>query len=339
VARELGVRYVLEGSVRKAGNRVRITGQLIDTETGAHIWADRFDGALDDIFDLQDRVASSVVGAIEPRLRLSEIDRAARKPTEGLGAYDHYLRALAQFHRYSEESFVGAVALLHQALVLDPSYAPAAALIGWCRAIQRVQGWGPVSEADVTEGIALARQALETARDDPDVIWQAAPPLCILAGELVTAAAVVDRALTLNPNAAGAWMISGMIHALHNEPEAAIEACERALRLSPFDPLGYFNACCFALAHLVARRFEQAIEWADRTLRDQPRVATAIRIKIVANAHLGRLDEARIALARMLELDPKFTIGAMRALGAPSFAPEFLELYLTGLHLAGLPEE
>jgi adenylate cyclase len=141
VARELGVRYVLEGSVRKAGSRVRITGQLIDTATGAHIWADRFDGALDDIFELQDQVASSVVGVIEPKLRQSEIERSIRKPTENLDAYDLYLRALAQFYRYSEESLREAVALLKRALAIDPAYAPAAALIGWCWGFQRVQDW------------------------------------------------------------------------------------------------------------------------------------------------------------------------------------------------------
>jgi TolB-like protein len=174
VAHELGVRYVLEGSVRKAGRRVRITGQLIDAVTGAHIWADRFDGALDDIFDLQDRVASSVVGTIEPRLRLSEIERASRKPTESLGTYDLYLRALARFYRYTEEGFAESVVLLRQALALDPSYAPAAAMVGWCLMHQRTQGFGTVSDADVAEGVRLARQAVEAARDDPEVMWQAA---------------------------------------------------------------------------------------------------------------------------------------------------------------------
>jgi TolB-like protein/class 3 adenylate cyclase/tetratricopeptide (TPR) repeat protein len=339
VSRELGVRYVLEGSVRKAGGRVRITAQLIDALSGAHLWADRFDGALDDIFDLQDRVASSVVGAIEPKLRQSEIERATRKPTASLDAYDLYLRALAQSYRFTEEGLEKAVHSLRQALALDPSYAPPAAMIGWCRTIQRVQGWGALSGVDIAESVRLARQALEAARDDPETMWRAAHPLFILAGEAALAATVVDRALALNPNAAGAWMVRGWVRALRDEPEAAIEACERALRLSPFDPLGYLNTCGFAIAHLVARRFEQAIEWADRTLRDQPRVATAIRINVVANAHLGRLDEARAALCRMLSIDPNFTIAAMRTLIAPLSSPQFLELYETGLRLAGLPEE
>ncbi len=157
VARELGVRYVLEGSVRKAGNRVRITGQLIDTATGAHIWADRFDGALDDIFELQDQVASCVVGAIEPRLRHSEIERASRKPTERLDAYDLYLRALAQFHKYTEEGMREATALMNRALVIDAAYAPAAAMIGWCRCFLSAQGWALLSDVEVAEGVRLAR--------------------------------------------------------------------------------------------------------------------------------------------------------------------------------------
>jgi TolB-like protein/class 3 adenylate cyclase len=161
VGRELGVRYVLEGSVRKAGSRVRITGQLIDTATGAHIWADRFDGALDDIFELQDQVASSVAGAIEPRLRLSEIERATRKPTDSLDAYDLYLRALAQFYRFTEESLGEAVRLARQALAIDPSYASAAAMVGWCRTAQRVQGWEALSGDDLAEGVRLTRRALE----------------------------------------------------------------------------------------------------------------------------------------------------------------------------------
>ena len=296
VAQELGVRYVLEGSVRKAGNRVRITGQLIDTTTGAHIWADRFDGALDDIFELQDQVASNVAGAIEPKLRQSEIERASRKPTANLTAYDLYLRALAQSYRFTEEGVAEAVVLARQALAIDPSYAPAAALVGWCRVLQRGRGWGALSDEDIAEACLLARQALEAERDDAETIRQAAWTLFVLAGEAAMAAAALDRALALNPNAAHAWMTRGAIHAWRNQPEAAIEAIERARRLSPFDPYTFFYAGNIAIAHLAARRFEQAIEWADRALHDQPRMVSAMRVNVVANAHLGRLDAARAEL-------------------------------------------
>jgi len=338
VAQELGVRYVLEGSVRKAGNRVRITGQLIDTTTGAHIWADRFNGALDDIFELQDQVASSVAGAIEPKLRQSEIERASRKPTANLTAYDLYLRALAQSYRFTDEGFAEAVVLARQALTIDPSYAPAAALVSRCRGLQRAQGWGALSEEDVAEACRLARQALEGARDDADTVWQAAWTLFVLDGEAAMAVAALDRALALNPNAAHAWAVRGHIHASRNQPEAAIAAIERARRLSPFDPYAFHYAIIIAIAHLAARRFEQAIEWADRTLHDQPRTVVAMRVKVAALAHLGHLDAARAELNRMLAIDPKLTIAGFRTI-ARFQAPELHELFLTGLRLADLPEK
>jgi adenylate cyclase len=337
VARELGVRYVLEGSVRKAGNRVRITGQLIDTTSGSHIWADRFDGALDDIFELQDRVASSVAGAIEPKLKLAEIERASRKPTENLGAYDVYLRALAQLYRYSEESVAEAAVLARKALAIDPYCAPAAALIGWCYFLQRAQGWAAVPDEEIIVAVNLARQALELAHDDPEPMCYGAWLLFYFVGEPAMSETIVDRALALNPNSAIAWLTKGSIHALRNRPAEAIEALDRGLRLSPFDPLKHFYDVNFAIAHLAAGRFDQAIEWAERALQSQPRIIQAIRVKIVAYAHTGRLVEARAELARMLALHPKLTINAWRAVAGP-FAPELLELYVKGLRRAGLPE-
>jgi len=339
VAQELGVRYVLEGSVRKAGNRVRITGQMIDTTTGAHIWADRFDGALDDIFELQDQVASSVAGAIEPKLRQSEIERASRKPTADLTAYDLYLRALAHYYRYTEQDHARAVTLLQQALAIDPHYGPPAALIGWCYLFQRIQGWGTVPDDEVAAALRLARQALEVARDDPDTMVAAAFTLFYGGGETAMAESVLDRALTLNPNSALGWMVRGFVHAVgRNQHGPAIDALERALRLSPFDPLGFINATWLAQAHLAARRFDEAIEWADRALHDQPRFIVAVRAKIVALAYLGRLYEARAELGRMLALYPGLTIAAFRPTTA-SFDPAFIEFALAGLRLAGLPEK
>jgi len=170
VARELGVRYVLEGSIRKAGNRVRISGQLIDTETSAHIWADHFDGMFNNIFDLQEQVASSVVGAIEPKLRFSEIARASRKPTDSLDAYDLYLRALGQHYKFTPESMREAIELLERAIVLDPSFAPAAALMALCRISQRTQGWHLLSDQERADVVRLARRAIATGRDDPDAL-------------------------------------------------------------------------------------------------------------------------------------------------------------------------
>jgi Tetratricopeptide repeat len=325
--------------VRKAGNRVRITGQLIDTASGAHIWADRFDGALDDIFELQDQVASSVAGAIEPKLRQSEIERARRKPTESLDAYDLYLRALAQFDKYTEEGMREAIVLLQRALAIDPSYAPAAAMIGWCRSFQRIQGCGLVSDAEVGEGVRLARRAIEAGKDDPDSLWMAGGTLWVMAGELSVSSNVIDRALALNPNSAHAWMARGMVSCFQNQSSRAIESLQRAMRLSPLDPLGWIFAGGIAFAHLYARRFEDAIEWVDRALLEQPRWTPGIRSRAVACALLGRTEEARDWLNRMLELQPGLTIATWKAsFAAAAFSPDLLAFYVEGLRKAGLPE-
>jgi TolB-like protein len=338
VARELGVRYVLEGSVRKAGNRVRITGQLIDTASGAHIWADRFDGMLDDIFELQDQVASSVAGAIAPKLRYAEIERASRKPTESLDAYDLYLRALTRVRHFSDESFAEAIDLLRQALAIDPFYVSAAALLSWSHNQRRIGGWGTVSTADIAEAVRLARWALDAGRDDPDTLWQSGYALYRLAGETGLAMAALDRAVALNPNAAIAWVAKGIVHAHRNQPEAAIQSLDRALRLSPFDPLGYYTTGGLALVHLSTRRFETAIEWADRALHDNPRLLFVKQTKTLALAYLDRLDEARAEVARILAMHPKQTIASFREMHEPSMVPELVDFYVAGLRLAGLPE-
>ena len=338
VGRELGVRYVLEGSVRKAGNRVRITGQLIDTTTGAHIWADRFDGALDDIFELQDQVAGSVVGAIEPKLRQSEIERAARKPTESLDAWDLYLRALAQFHKYTEESVREAIALLHRALAMDAAYAPAAAMIGWCRGFQRIQGWGLVSDAEVAEAMRLARQAIETGKDDPDALWMGGWAISHLAGDKATGESAVDRALLLNPNSAYAWMARGALSYMQNRPAPAIEAYQHAIRLSPLDPLGYLFTCGLAFGNTIAGEYAEALLWADRSLREMPRSRAAINLKVILYVLLGRMDEARQWLGRLREIVYGLTIAGYREFLGPILAPEVLALYIEALRKAGLPE-
>ena len=183
-------------------------------------------------------MASSVVGAIEPKLRQSEIERAIRKPIESLDAWDLYLRALALRYQYTEESIREAVALLERALAIDPSYAPAAALIGSCRLHQRAHGLGKVSDAEVDEAVRLARRAIEAGKDDPDTLWMAGYTLAFFTGEYATAANVVDRALTLNPNSAYAWMVRGLMSNLQNQPDQAIAALGRGMRLSPRDPQG-----------------------------------------------------------------------------------------------------
>jgi adenylate cyclase len=338
VARELGVRYVLEGSVRKAGSRVRITGQLIDTATGAHLWADRFDGALDDIFELQDQVASSVVGAIEPRLRSAETERAIRKPTHSLAAYDLYLPALAKFHQYTANGFGEAVILVKQALAVDPTYAPAAAMLGWCRVFQRRPGLA-LHPAEVAEAAPLARRAIEAGKDDPDTLWMSGLTIAIFAGDHSAAASAIERSLALNPNSAHAWMASGYVSCYRNLPGPAVEAFNRAIRLSPLDPLGWAFAGGIALAYMIEGRYEEAIGWADRCLHEQARFTMALRIRVASCAHLGRLPEAQQWLARLLEVDPGLTISWVKAYAMTFLPPETVAVYLEDLRKAGLPEE
>jgi adenylate cyclase len=337
VGRELCVRYVLEGSVRKTGNRIRITGQLIDTATGAHIWADRFDGALDDIFELQDQVASSVDGAIEPRLRQSEIERARRKPTGSLDAYDLYLRALAEFHKLSLDGYRACIALLRRVLEIDPSYMPAAGLVGWCRIRQR--GLGAVTQDEIGEAVGLARQVIASGNDDPDALWMAGFTVAALAGEPEMGIRAIERALALNPNSAMAWCAEGYAQYFINRPEPAIDAFERAIRLSPLDPFGYGFTAGLAFAHFAARRYEAAIGWADRALGEQPRFPPAVRLKVALCGYLGRLEEGHRWLKRMLELDPGLTIASFQSSIEPYLPPDIRTNYIEGLRKAGLPEE
>ncbi len=338
VARELGVRYVLEGSVRKAGSRVRITGQLIDTASGAHIWADRFDGALDDIFKLQDDVASGVVGAIEPRLRLAEIERASRKPTESLDAYDLYLRALVTFHQLTSEGVEDAVRLLERALDIDPSYAPAAALAAWCRVVQVAQGWARPTPELAAVALHFARRAIDTGKDDPDALWMAGHAIANFSGDHKAAVAAIERALALNPNAALAWTLRGWVHLYLDEVDPAIAAFERASRLSPLDPLGYIITGGFARAHLTAGRYKEAMRWVDQTILEQPRFTTALWIKVVLCELMGRHDEAREALRPLLEAWPDFTIDAFATYATPHYTARLRAIYVEALRKAGLPE-
>jgi TolB-like protein/class 3 adenylate cyclase len=339
VARELGVRYVLEGSVRKGGNRIRITGQLIDTASGAHIWADRFDGALDDIFELQDHVASGVVGAIEPRLQRAEIERASRKPTRDLDAYDLYLRALSQMHRMTPETLTEAISLSKMALQLDPSYAAAAGLVAWCRAIQRTQGWVLPTGPEDEDGIRHAKLAIEFGTNDPDALWMAAYLLSMV-GDQTTALSALDRALVLNPNSAHAWGIKAICQSFRGAAHAAaaVEAGNRAIRLSPLDPLGYQFKFSVGLAYLGARQYQDAEVWIDDALREQPRLHASFRVKVSLCGLLGRNEDARRWLGRLLELQPGLTIAGWAAHAATFLAPETKELMIEGLRLAGLPE-
>ena len=335
VGRDLGVRYVLEGSVRKAGDRIRIGVQLIEASSGTHIWSDRFEGLLHDVFALQDQVASGVAGVIEPRLRRSEIERAYRKPTQSLDAYDFYLRALGRFHENTPDGARAAIDLLRQALAIEPTYAPAAALICEC---QVTLGRGSLSQAEIEDSVRLARQAISWGKDDPEALWMAGITLSIFAEDHGVAAAIIDQALALNPNSAHAWNAKGWVAYYQNELTLAIDALKHANRLSPVDPLGGYFSTGLALATLAQGDYEQALSWADRALHQLPDYHFALRSKIIACIQLGRAEEARNTVRRLLELRPGLTIAECRAAptvrGLPS---QVIAVYADSLRQAGLP--
>jgi TolB-like protein/class 3 adenylate cyclase len=339
VARELSVRYILEGSVRKAGNRVRITGQLIDTTTGSHIWADRFDGAIDDIFDLQDQMAGRVVCEIEPKLRSSEIARATRKPTESLDAYDLYLRALGQHYKSTPESMREAIELLRRALVIDPSYAPAAALIGVCQIAQRIQGWHRLSDQECAEAVRLARQAIATGKDDPDALSSAALTIAYLTGDHAAAARAIDRALALNSNSVGAWLKHGWMACWQNRPGPAIQAVERAMGRCPLGPDAHSYKTLLAMAHLTAGRYEEAMGWIDQAVHEKPGAVPATRLKAILCGLLGRVEEGREWLDRLLQLTPDATVNGFNAETSTFLASEIRAVMAEGLRKAGMPED
>jgi TolB-like protein/Tfp pilus assembly protein PilF len=328
VGRELGVRYVLEGSVRKAGTQVRITGQLIDATNGTHLWADRFDGSLEDIFELQDRVAVSVAGVIEPALQVAEIARSANRPTNDLTAYDLYLRALANFPWLRKEQLLQARDLLAQAIARDPRYGLALAWAGICHFRLCFDGWAEDPVASRREAIALAEQALAIADDDAGVLANAALVLGRSGEDINTAIALIDRSLALNPSSARGWYASGFLHVHAGLYDVAIEHLERSLRLSP---RGYPGAPRMALgmAHFFSRRFDQAAEMLAMSTREGAS-ATVYSILAACYAHMGRLDEARAVIERLHAIAPK----ALSASSVPYTNPEQRELLLSGLRLA-----
>ncbi len=337
VGRELGVRYVLEGSVRKATNRLRITGQLIDASTGAHLWAGRFDGDLEDVFDLQDKVTSSVIGAIAPKLEQAEIALAKRKPTESLGAYEFYLRGMASIYRWTREGISEALELFGKAIERDPDFASAYGMAAWCYFWRMVNGWMTDRPQEMAEASRLAGRAAELGKDDAVALTFGGLALGAGVGDIEGGLALIDRALVLNPNLAAAWSASGTLHADHGDHALAIEHLAHAMRLSPLDPLMFFMETFTAFAHFQAGRFDEARTLAEQACREQPYYVTAIRIAAVSNVGAGRLDEARRYIARALELDPGLRISTL-AERVSTLRPDVFANYVAALRQAGLPE-
>ena len=337
IGRELGVRYVLEGSVRKLANRVRITGQLIDALTGAHLWADRFDGDLEDIFDLQDRITSSVVGAITPKLEQAEIERAKRKPTENLGAYDYFLRGMAAFYRRTKEANDEALRLFSRAIELDPDFASAYGMAAWCYVWRKINGWMTDRGREATEAARLARRTVELGKDDAAALARGGHSIGFLVGDLDRGVAFIDQALVLNPNLATAWYLSGWLRAYSGEPDVAIEHLARAMRLSPLDPTMYHMQAGTAFAHFLAGRFDAASSWAEKAFRDQPSYLPAAAVNAASHALAGRMEEARQAMERLRQIDPALRISNLKD-WFPIRRPEHFARWTEGLRKAGLPE-
>ena len=337
IGRELGVRYVLEGSVRKAADRMRITGQLIDAATGAHLWADRFDGKLADVFDLQDEVTLHVVGAIAPKLEHAEIERTMRKPTANLDAYDYYLRGLACFHQGRRESVSEALRLFRKAIELDAGFSSAYGMAAWCYGRRKMNGWTEGGAQESAEAVRIAELAAESGKDDAVALVCAGMTFAYMASDFARGMGLIDRALVLNPNLAMAWHLSGWTRNFAGEADLAIEHLQRALRLSPVDPYRSGLQTAIAFAQFAAGRYGEAIASAQAATLDQPNNFMATLVAAAANAMTGDLDAARAAAARAHELDPGLRLGGIKD-RLQFRQPELLVRWKEALGKAGLPE-
>jgi tetratricopeptide (TPR) repeat protein len=337
VGRELGVRYVLEGSVRKASNRVRITAQLVDAISGNHLWADRIDGTFDDIFELQDQVTENVVGAIAPKIEQAEIERTKHKPTDRLDAYDCYLRAMMYFHKWTSESVSEALRLFYKAIELDPGFASAHGLAAWCYVRRRLSGWMKDPLQEMPELERLARRAAELANDDAVALYSAGWALVQTSNHAELGAAMLDQALTLNPNMTAAWLVGGWTKIYLGEPDKAIEYFRRAIRLNPLDPLIARMQTGIASAQFLTGHYKEAAMSAQNALRQHPNDQPLLRVATASHALAGQITEAQKHLARVCHLDPTLRLSKVAAL-APCRRPEDVSRYVDGMRKAGLPE-
>lgn len=337
VGLELGVRYVLEGSVRKAAGKVRIAGQLIDATTGAHLWADRFEGELDDVFELQDQVTSRVVGAIAPKVQQAEIERARRKKTEALDAYDLLLRGMAHVHQATAAANAGALALFGRATEIDPEFATAYGMAAYCYIWRKSSGWMDDQKQEIAEAARFAYRAVELAKDDPVALARGGQALAYVVGELDAGAAAIDQALELCPSLALAWYASGWVRIYLGEADLGIDHLLRAQRLSPVDPEISRVQAGIATAHLVQGRHRDALEWAQRALRGQPAYPTALRLAAAGNALIGAPQAARQLIETLRRVDPGLRVSRLGE-RLPFRRGADLARYQEGLRKAGLPE-
>jgi tetratricopeptide (TPR) repeat protein len=330
VGRELGVRYVLEGSVRKGGNQVRITAQLIDAANGAHLWAGRFDGSLENVFELQDKVALSVAGVIEPTVQAAEMRRSSERPTNDVTAYDLYLRAIAPMRsgERERELYVGALDLLGEAIERDPRFGPALASAAFCHHVLHVVGWTNDAGKDRREGMDLASRALRVGGNDAEVLGNVARVFGYFGEDLAAAISLIDRALELNPSFALGWQWSGWLRLWAGKLDIAIGHFETSMRLNPLQGRADYYLG-IGMGHFFAGRFEDAAASLLLSLQEGPAWVPTHRFLASCYAHLGRFDEAREIVARLHTLTTEVVPSATHWRN-----PEHRELYLSGLRLA-----
>jgi TolB-like protein/class 3 adenylate cyclase len=337
IGRELGVRYVLEGSVRRSATRLRITGQLIDAATGVHLWADRFEGPLQDILELQDQLTAGVVGGIVPELEGAEFRRVLRKPPANLDAYDLFLRGAARLHVLTRDNYRELLGYFYRAIELDPSFAPTYALASNLFILRKSQGWLEDPEREIAEGMSLAHRAVEFAHGDPMALGHGGWGLAFLGGENQLGLSLIDRALSLNPNFAVGWLASGYVRTCLGDYDPAIEHLNRARRLSPRDPRLYLYHTGVAIAQIVAGRYEAAAVEADQALTLQPAHLAAARYKAAALGLLGRCEEGHAVVQQILVADPTLRLSTAQ-LRLPRLRPQDFARVIEGLRRAGTPE-
>lgn len=335
IAQELGVRYVLVGSVRKSGPRVRVTAELVDGSDGGHIWADRYDSHVEDIFDLQDRLTEAIIGAILPNIRATEIERARRKRPDSLDAYDCVMKAMPTVWSNDPETATQALELLERAMAIAPDYALAKSMASWCHAQQVMYLRSSDPQRDRDRALSLAEEAARLDSNDPLVLTTLSAAYT-LAGSLDRASTLIERALRLDPNSAWAWQRSGWIHAYKAEPELALDHFEHGLRISPFDPINFNSYIGMGVAHFAAARYEDAIEWLKKGLQERPSAVWAYRLLAPAYAQAGWMEDARRSANRLLQSYPDFTIA--RHYQNVIFHTDYMSRIIEGLRKAGVPE-
>jgi len=335
VGRRLGVRYILSAGVRQAGNQLRIAGRMIDARNGALLWSESFEGSRDNVFELQDRVAACVVGAVAPRVEEAEIARTKRKSTERLDAYDSYLRGLSALHSWQRESNSTAIRCFRQATRQDPNFAAAFGFEARCYSQQKACGWVTDYPAVVTAVRVAAERAVDLGQDDAVALSTAGIGLAFVANDVAFGADLISQSLELNPNLANAWLFSGWVNTWLGKPEMAIDHIARAMRLNPRDPEAAMMYGAMGYAHFVADNYGEAARWAEKSIRNRPSYLIACCILAASKAMLGDRTSSEQLVGHIRQIDPDLRVSKLLEL-YPIQRKEDRARWAKGLMLAGL---